>query len=90
MLPTLANCAEDLGKWFLTSVLNVKQYGVGVKDGLVKCIHTLRLQLEGGMIAGDRSDPICALVTDQSNAFNELGLRVVLDDDDGIYWYFMQ
>ena len=69
----LADCAAELGKWFLTSVLNVKQYGVGVKDGLAQCIHTLRLQLEAGMIAGDSSDPICALVTDLSNAFNELG-----------------
>ena len=52
---------------------NVKQYGVGVKDGLAQCIHTLRLQLEAGMRRANKDDPICALVTDLSNAFNELG-----------------
>ena len=68
----LASIADDLGSWFLTQVVNVRQYGVGVKDGLAQCIHSILLCLEAGAAQQDPANPYCALITDISNAFNEL------------------
>ena len=45
----LARVADQLGTWFLTQVVNVRQYGVSVKDGLAKCIHSLRLSLSSSV-----------------------------------------
>ena len=68
----LASIADEFGTWFLTQSINVRQYGVGVKDGLAQCIHSLRLCLEAGASQQDPNNPFCALITDMSNAFNEL------------------
>jgi hypothetical protein len=68
----LASIADDLGSWFLTQVVNVRQYGVGVKDGLAQCIHSICLCLEAGAAQQDPANPYCALITDICNALNEL------------------
>jgi hypothetical protein len=68
----------SLGSWFLTrQVVNVRQYGVGVQDGLqvAQCIHSIRLYLAREACAAqqDPANPYCALITasDISNAFKE-------------------
>ena len=68
----LASIADEFGTWFLTQSINVRQYGVGVKDGLAQCIHSLRLCLEAVASQQDPNNPFCALITDMSNTFNEL------------------
>jgi hypothetical protein len=73
----LASIADDLGSWFLTQVCNVRQYGVGVKDGLAQCIHSIRLCLEAGAAQQDPANPYCAIITDISNAFIKLN-RIAL------------
>jgi hypothetical protein len=68
----LASIADELGTWFLTQSINVRQYGVVVKDGLAQCNLSLCLCLESGASQQDPNNPFCALITYMSNAFNEL------------------
>jgi hypothetical protein len=71
----LASIADDLGSsWygFLRKLLMFVKYGVGIKDSLAQCIHSIRLCLEAGAAQQDPANPYCALITDISSAFNEL------------------
>ena len=67
-------CGQLALHYFLTQVVNIhiRQYDVGVKDGLAQCIHSLCLCLESGASLKKPTNPYCALMTDISIAFNTL------------------
>jgi len=67
----------QLGKWFQESVLNARQYAVGVKDGNAKAVHAVRMLMEAGLEDADPLDPCAVISTDISNAFNEVGRDVI-------------
>ena len=86
----LGTISGQLATWFQESVLNARQFAVGVKDGTAKAVHAVRLLLEAGLTGhDDPDDPGVVISTDISNAYNEISrdaiFQILLDtaDEDG-------
>jgi hypothetical protein len=75
-----------LAEYFLHSHPRVSQFGIGVTDGAVKTLHTIRSLIPSTpsdpntpIPPEDWDDPIVVLSLDAKNAFNSISHRAMLD-----------